>query len=136
MGETNIVPVDYVAAAMDHIAHEPGLDGRAFHLVSPEPQRTLDVINAFSKVAGAPRVTGALPREALELALKVPGVRGSLLPGIGIPETVIDYADFTARFDATQAQQALAGSGIAVPPLEDYAPVLWRYWCDNLADGG
>ena len=32
----NIVPVDFVAAAIDHIAHEDGLDGRAFHLVDPE----------------------------------------------------------------------------------------------------
>ena len=29
-------PVDYVAAAMDHIAHLPGLDGQAFHLVDPK----------------------------------------------------------------------------------------------------
>ena len=34
MGWTNIVPVDYVAAALDHIAHEDGLDGQAFHLTS------------------------------------------------------------------------------------------------------
>ena len=39
VGWTNIVPVDWVAAAMDHIAHEPGLDGQAFHLVNPRPQR-------------------------------------------------------------------------------------------------
>ena len=36
LGYTNIVPVDYVAAAMDHIAHQPGLDGQAFHLTQPE----------------------------------------------------------------------------------------------------
>ena len=28
LGYTNVVPVDYVAGAMDHIAHQPGLDGR------------------------------------------------------------------------------------------------------------
>ena len=37
-GEINIVPVDYVAAAIDHIAHEPRLDGRAFHLTDPNPR--------------------------------------------------------------------------------------------------
>src|SRR3954468_8854345 len=36
VGKTNIVPVDYVAAAMDHIAHQPDLDGQAFHLVDPK----------------------------------------------------------------------------------------------------
>src|SRR5919107_1255148 len=29
LGWTNIVPVDYVAKAMDHIAHQPDLDGQA-----------------------------------------------------------------------------------------------------------
>ena len=38
LGSTNVVPVDFVVNAMAHIAHQPGLDGRAFHLVSPEPQ--------------------------------------------------------------------------------------------------
>ena len=42
LGYTNIVPVDWVAASLEHIAHEPGLDGRAFHLVDPRPQRVDD----------------------------------------------------------------------------------------------
>src|SRR5206468_305478 len=42
-GHTNIVPVDYVARAIDHIAHQPGLDGRAFHLTSPKSQRSGEV---------------------------------------------------------------------------------------------
>ena len=33
----NIVPVDFVAKAMDHIAHTKGLDGQAFHLTDPNP---------------------------------------------------------------------------------------------------
>ena len=35
--EINIVPVDFVAKAMDHIAHSEGLDGRAFSLTDPNP---------------------------------------------------------------------------------------------------
>ena len=38
LGGTNVVPVDYVVDAMDHLMHEPDLDGRAFHLVDPKPQ--------------------------------------------------------------------------------------------------
>ena len=37
LGNTNLVPVDFVAAALDHIAHQPGLDGQAFHLTDPQP---------------------------------------------------------------------------------------------------
>ena len=36
-GEINIVPVDYVAAAIDHIAHQPGLDGARLPPHRPEP---------------------------------------------------------------------------------------------------
>jgi hypothetical protein len=45
----------------------------------------------------------------------------------------IEYSSFTCTFDATQATAALAGSGIEVPDLEDYADVLWRYWEDHLS---
>ena len=48
LGDTNVVPVDYVAEAMDHIAHQPDLDGQAFHLVNPEPQPVVDVVNTFA----------------------------------------------------------------------------------------
>src|SRR5204863_706057 len=37
-GKVPVVPVDYVAAAIDHIAHVDGHDGKAFHLLqTPEP---------------------------------------------------------------------------------------------------
>ena len=49
LGYTNIVPVDFVAAAMDHIAHQPDLDGQAFHLSSPKSQRSGEVMNAFAE---------------------------------------------------------------------------------------
>ncbi len=132
LGSTNVVPVDFVADAMDHIAHQPGLDGRAFHLVNPEPQATTEVLNAFARAAGAPQVKGVLPKAALTVALKAPGA-SRVLEDLGIPAQVLDYSGFTARFDATQTTKALEGSGIAVPPLDDYAGVLWRYWEDNLS---
>ncbi|WP_278256074.1 SDR family oxidoreductase [Nocardioides convexus] len=55
LGDTNLVPVDYVAKAMDHLAHLPARDGEAFHLVNPEPQPVVEMINAFCAAAGAPR---------------------------------------------------------------------------------
>ena len=30
-----VVPLDFVAAAIDHLAHAPGLDGKTFQLVDP-----------------------------------------------------------------------------------------------------
>ena len=44
----------------------------------------------------------------------------------------MENRDFRAQFDARDAQRALSGTGIAVPPLSTYAPRLWDYWERNL----
>jgi thioester reductase-like protein len=132
LGATNVVPVDFVARAIDHIAHRPGLDHRAFHLVDPAPQRSLDVFNAFATAAGAPRLAGVLPRWTFDAGLTVPGVRRLLLPWLGIPADALDHIEFSSHFDAREATAALAGSGIDLTPLTEYAPELWRYWAEYL----
>jgi NAD(P)-dependent dehydrogenase (short-subunit alcohol dehydrogenase family) len=139
LGYTNIVPVDYVAAAMDHIAHQPGLDGQAFHLCAPKSQRSGEVLNSFARAAHAPqlalridkRLTDALPKGVGSLLMQLPALRGmrrSVLADLGIPEEIIEHVGFTAQFDTRDAERALAGSGIEVPPLDSYADRIWDYW--------
>jgi len=139
LGDTNIVPVDFVVAALDHIAHQPGLDGRTFHLANPTRQRVGDVINALAVAAHAPRLAAqvdggpltAVPRAALSVLGQVPAARRMwrlALTEVGIPEAILEHIDLPAEFDTSQATEALAGSGISVPPFETYAAILWRYW--------
>jgi NAD(P)-dependent dehydrogenase (short-subunit alcohol dehydrogenase family) len=138
-GYTNIVPVDYVAAAIDHIAHQPGLDGQAFHLMASKSQRSGEVLNTFAKAAHAPhmairidkRLTDALPKGVGSLLLQLPalkGVRRSILADLGIPEEILGHLGFTAQFDTRDSERALAGTGIEVPPLDTYAERIWDYW--------
>ncbi len=142
-GWTNLVPVDYVAATLDHIAHQDGLDGQAFHVVDPKGMRSGDVLNTFANSAHAPhavmrldkKLTDVLPKGVLSYALKIPalsGVRRSFLSDLGIPEEIVDYIALTARFDARDTKRALAGSGIELPPLASYADKLWDYYERNL----
>jgi len=143
LGATNIVPVDYVAAAMDHIAHRPGLDGQAFHLVSPRPQRAAEVVNAFARAAGAPRIavqiedqlTLGLAGASRTLLRRLPGartVRRAALAQVGIPEAAVDHMDLVPVFATEQTEAALDGSGLEAPNIETYAQVLWDYWEANL----
>ena len=143
VGWTNIVPVDWVAAAMDHIAHQPGLDGQAFHLVNPRAQRAGDVLNTFARAGHAPqmavridkRMTDMLPKGVLSFAMKLPALkdmRRTMLADLGIPDTVIEHMALKPRFDGRDTQRALKGTGIEVPPLESYAEKLWDYWERNL----
>jgi len=132
-GEINIVPVDYVAAAMDHIAHVNGLDGQAFHLTDPEPLTVGQLTNVFAKAAGAPSVAVRLDTKLLDRIpmprLPVIGrVADLVLAELGIPRQTLHYLNYPTHFDSTNAQSALAGSGIEVPPISSYAAHLWEYW--------
>jgi NAD(P)-dependent dehydrogenase (short-subunit alcohol dehydrogenase family) len=139
LGYTNLVPVDYVAAAMDHIAHRPDLDGQAFHLCAPRSQRSGEVLNTFAHAAHAPhlavridkRLTDALPKGVLSLLMQLPAlkdVRRTLLGDLGIPEEVVGHVGFSAQFDTRDTERALKGTGIEVPPLESYADRIWDHW--------
>ncbi|MFC5728504.1 MULTISPECIES: SDR family oxidoreductase [Nocardioides] len=153
LGDTNVVPVDYVAKAMDHLAHLPGRDGEAFHLVNPEPQPVVDMINAFCAAAGAPRFAtpvdrsittagGLIPRALRPSTLVNAMVRSApaqlmldqTVGRLGIPAEVLSHTSFPSVFDSRVTERALAGSGISVPPLETYARALWSYWEENLDD--
>jgi len=137
--EINLVPVDFVVRAMDHIAHKEDLDGRAFHLTDPKPKTAGEVIDIFASVAHAPQTAIRVPPVVIEAV--APALRGALamsppveliaertLTDLGIPRSVLTYVNYPTRFDSRQAQKALAGTGIAVPPLEAYAELLWDYW--------
>jgi NAD(P)-dependent dehydrogenase (short-subunit alcohol dehydrogenase family) len=139
----NIVPVDFVAKAMDHIAHIEGLDGQAFHLTDPNPLSAGQVINAFAKAAHAPeavmridsRMLDFIPkqvRSGLTMLPPVKRITDQVLADLGIPRSVLVYINYPTDFDSTKTQEALEGTGIAVPPLPSYAERLWDYWERNL----
>jgi thioester reductase-like protein len=138
-GEINIVPVDYVAKAMDHIAHQPDLDGHAFHLTDPEPLTVGALMKALTKAAKAPqpavnvdaRALDALPVRLGGTLAKLPGARqmtGLVLAELGIPRESFAYLTYPTHFDSTKTQAVLHGSGIEVPPFATYVQTLWDYW--------
>jgi NAD(P)-dependent dehydrogenase (short-subunit alcohol dehydrogenase family) len=138
-GRINIVPVDFVADAMDHIAHKKGLDGGCFHLTDPEPQRIGEILNTFCRAGHAPEMTmridarmfAFVPGAIRGAVGNLPPVKrfiGMLLRDLRIPRQVLGFINYPTRFDSRETERALKGSKIAVPRLEDYAWRLWDYW--------
>lgn len=138
-GRINVVPVDFVVDAMDHIAHKPKLDGHCFHLTDPEPMRVGEVLNTFARAGHAPEMTMRI--DARMFAFVPGGVRmavgnlppvkrfvGMLLRDFKIPKEVLKFITYPTRFDNRETERALKGSGISVPKLDDYAWRLWDYW--------
>jgi len=152
LGDTNVVPVDYVARAIDHLAHAEGHDGEAFHLVNPQPQPVVEMLNQFCEAAGAPTFATPIDRKVIRPARKmvpkavrpsrlltsavrsapVQAALGQTVGRVGIPAEMLAHVNFPSVFDSTRTQEALAGSGIELPPLESYSRALWAYWEDNL----
>ena len=139
-GRINIVPVDYVVAALDHISHlGSSLAGKCYHLVDPRGYRVGDVLDIFSRAAHAPKMNlfinaallGFIPRsvkKGLMALAPVRRVRNAIMKDLGLPEDILTFVNYPTRFDSREAQAALKGSGIECPNLNDYAWRLWDYW--------
>ena len=138
-GRVNLVPVDFVADAMDHIAHKPGLNGGCFHLTDPDPRRIGEVLNLFARAGHAPQMSMRVDARmfsfvpfSLKAALgNLPPVKrftAMLMRDLGIPKAVLKFVTYPTRFDCRETERALKGSGIRVPALDDYAWRLWDYW--------
>jgi NAD(P)-dependent dehydrogenase (short-subunit alcohol dehydrogenase family) len=142
-GRLNIVPVDYVADAMAHIAHKPGLENRCFHLTDPKPLKVGEVMNTFAKAASAPqfsmridtRMFGFVPpmiRNGLAKLPPVERIKKQVLHDLQIPEETLGFISYPTKFDSRETLKELAGSGIECPRLSNYAGAIWDYWARNL----
>jgi NAD(P)-dependent dehydrogenase (short-subunit alcohol dehydrogenase family) len=144
-GKITIVPVDFVARAIDHIGHLPDeeLPGDTFHLVDPEPMSVGEAVNVFAKAAHAPQLamrvdenlTNVVPTPVRAGVMALPTVkriRNQVYRDLGIPPAAMEVRDFKCTFDPRDAQRALQGTDIVVPPLDSYAGKLWDYWERNL----
>jgi len=138
-GRINLVPVDFVVAALVHLAHMEGEDGRCFHLTDPHPHRVGDILNIFARAAHAPDMTIRLNAALLRL---IPSgvvttlmaltptrrIRKAAMKDLGLPEDILNFVNYPTRFDNREAARLLEPAGIRVPPLEDYAWRIWDYW--------
>ncbi len=138
-GRINLVPVDFVAKALDHLAHAEGEDGRTFHLTDPTPKRAGDILALFARAAHAPDMTvrvnaalfGLIPQGILQALMALTParrIRAAVMKDLGLPDDILKFINYPTRFDGREAQRLLQPAGIVVPPLDDYAWRLWDYW--------
>ncbi len=144
-GLLNVVPVDFVANAIDHLAHVPDHDRETFSITDPEGIRVGDLLKVMMKVSGGPSLM-ALDVGAIDSATRLAG-KGLSLAGplktlgeqaiarMGIPPQVLPYLNYPTRFDSSKTQALLAEKGIECPRFETYAEVLWDYWMEFLRPG-
>jgi nucleoside-diphosphate-sugar epimerase len=114
----NVVPRDFVIAAMTYLSGLKSNAGVTYALADPEPltvDATIDTIAAATdrKVVRIP-LTKAIAKGALQY---VPGVYRLMR----IPPGAVDYFVHPTTYDTTHATTDLAPSGIRAPNLREYA---------------
>ncbi|HEY1076507.1 MAG TPA: SDR family oxidoreductase [Fontimonas sp.] len=137
-GRVPLAPVDYVAKAMDYIAHAEGHDGECFCLIqshSPTVGELLQTIFEaahgpnFAKKFDLPTLPAALKQITAQVGERLPrSVERSVSKAIGVPVSVLGYVSNQAVFDDKHARKVLKGSGIQCPDIRDYCEKLWQYW--------
>ena len=142
-GYMNIVPVDYVVNAIDHISHKEELDGKCFHLTDPKPHRIGEVLNIFADAGHAPKMAlrintkmfGFIPAYIRNMVMSLPPIlriKGAILKDLKIPPAVLEFINYPTRFDSRETQKALEDSNIRLPRLAEYAAPIWDFWERNL----
>ena len=139
-GHVNLVPVDFVAQALAHLAHVPGQDGRCFHLTDPADRRVGEVLNVFAAAGAradhdaaaraepAGGVAAACARREPRQLAPVGRILDQLLRDLGIPKPSSGCSTIRRALMQPVRKRLLARAGIGVPRLEDYAWRLWDYW--------
>ncbi len=141
-GHFNIVPVDFVADALDCIAHQEDGNGQCFHLTNERSYSLGELMDIIAGAAQAPRMPVRLDSRVLDA---VPGLvkKGArvltpkmlvdqVLESLDIPPSAMKFLTFPTEYDSRRAGAALEGSGIAVPELEGYVQQLWDFWENHL----
>ena len=117
----NVVPRDFIVAALDYLSGIPQSLGKTYQLADPEPLTVDETIDAIGEATDRIIVRIPLPAALAKGAIEyVPGVYNLMR----IPAPAVDYFVHPTDYDTTNTQQDLAGSGIALPRLRDYLPHL------------
>lgn len=148
----DLVPVDYVADAANHLLLRRDSAGKTYHLTAGDRVESIGNIAKLavrflndSRGNGEPRVPPVrfIPHGPFHLLLKpllkaVYGARGREV--IAKLEVYLPYLTTRKHFDTSNVEAALRGTGIAPLPLERYFGRVVRYcretdWGRRAADG-
>ncbi|MDP9142349.1 MAG: SDR family oxidoreductase [Pseudomonadota bacterium] len=137
-GRVPLAPVDFVAKAMDYIAHAEGHDGECFCLIqsnSPTVGELLQTIFEaahgpnFAKKFDLPPIPAVLKQLSQQVGDRMPKtVARSVSRAIGVPVSVLGYVSNQAVFDDKHTRKALKGTDIQCPDIRNYCEQLWQYW--------
>jgi thioester reductase-like protein len=121
----NVVPVDYIVAAIAASAFDPAAAGETLHLTDPEPLQSHELFEALSEeYAGrAPRFR--IPPRLVEASLRFAPVRGAFG---GTPSESVAYLNHPVAFDARRAIELLTPHDLRPPQFREYVGAMVEFF--------
>ena len=121
----NVVPVDYVVAAMVAAAGDPATLGQTLHLVDPDPLSAHELVELLSNLYIGRGTRGRIPAGMVERSLRVKRVREAFE---GIPAESIAYLNHPVVYDARRTVDLLAPHGLTPPRFPEYAEAVVGFY--------
>ena len=115
----NVVPRDFIIAAIERLSAMPQSLGKVYQLADPDPMTVDETIDAIARATDRKVIRVPLTRVAAKAMLDyVPGVYRLMR----IPSAAVDYFVHPTLYDTTNARADLGS--MAVPRFRDYLPRL------------
>lgn len=119
----NLVPVDFVVAAISALARDPLSVGRTVQLADPNPLTTRQLFNTIARSIADKEAHITLPASLVQTSLMLP-----LAPKItDLPHSAVPYFFLKQTYDTAEATKLLAPHGISCPPFESYVNSIAEY---------
>ena len=119
----HLVPVDWATRAAHHIGRDPRALGKTFHLVDPDPLTAKQVFELVARAGGKRSPRGFIPVNLTRALLATPGLERFAKS----PRAFLDQLVTPVRYDARNADEILAGSGITCPAFATYVDAMVTY---------
>ena len=121
----NVVPVDYIVAAIAAAAFDPAIAGETLHLTDPEPLLSHELFEELSKEYSGREPRFRIPPKLVEASLRFEPVRAAFG---GTPRESIVYLNHPVAFDARRAIELLSPHGLRPPHFRDYVGAMVEFF--------
>lgn len=112
----NVVPNDFVAQALAHLAFDAEAEGRTFHLVDPNPVSARKAWEHVARRSGRRLPPMKLPARASVALLRAPILERFVRP----QRAALEHLHALVIYNCRNTLESLDGSGIHCPPLLSY----------------
>lgn len=127
----NVVPVDFVVAALVAASADEAAAGETLHLVDPEPISSAELARLLAREYAGREPSLPLPAPVLTQSLRLRRMRDYFG---GAPHESIRYLNHPVRFDTRKASELLERHGMRCPRFEDYVANMLRFFREHEQD--